>query len=333
MKKILPILISLFLSIAVIVPYSYSGNASKQFFSISSEEVNAGETLEMTLNLNKIEYNKFECTLSTDLIIEDIYENEDEVDLEIADGELKININKEELGIEQITLYYTIPEDVEADTIYTIAVTVTNQENEEEQIASTVSVKVVDNNEENNKEDEQKDNNKDNENKDNNKQEEDSAKNNGREENNFEEINQMGNNTDKLRNDGAMVSKVSEEDSSSSKNGNLSQKNSVTSSGGQSKADLQETVTYNGSDNNYLSSLVVNGYELNKTFNKESTTYFVTVDSSATTISIEATAEDNNATVCVSGADNLKTGTNKVLISVTSESGAVRTYRIYVIKK
>lgn len=333
MKKVIPIVLSLILVLAVIVPYSYSGNASKQFFTISSEEIKAGETLEMTLNLSKIEYNEFEIALSTDLIIEDIYENEDEVDLEIADGELKININKEELGIEQITLYYTIPEDVEVDTIYTIAVTVTNQENEEEQIASTVSVKVVDNNEENNKEDEQKDNNKDNENKDNNKQEEDSAKNNGREENNYEEMNQMGNNTDKLRNDGAMVSKASGEDSSSSKNGNMSQKNSGTSSGGQSKVDLQETVTYNGSDNNYLNSLVVDGYELNKTFNKENATYFVTVDSSVESININATAEDSSATVCVSGTDNLKTGINKILISLTSESGAVRTYRIYVTKK
>ena len=332
MKKVIPIVLSLILVLAVIVPYSYSGNASKQFFTISSEEIKAGETLEMTLNLSKIEYNEFEIALSTDLNIEDIYDNEDEIELEREDGEVKININKEELSIEKIILYYIVPEDAEANTEYTIVATVINSENEEEQIVSTASVKIVENEEENNKEDEQKENNKDDENKDNNIQEMDSAKNNGREENSFEEMNQMGNNTDKLRNDGEMVSKASGEDSSSSKNGNMSQKNSGTSSGGQSKVDLQETVTYNGSDNNYLNSLVVDGYELNKTFNKENATYFVTVDSSVESININATAEDSGAIVCVSGADNLKTGTNKILISVTSESGAVRTYRIYVTK-
>ena len=333
MKKILPTIFILIIALAVIVPYSYSGNTSKQFFTISSEEVKAGDTLEMTINLNKIDYNQCKITLSTDLNVEDIYKDKDELELEIIDGELVINVNKEESSLEQITLFYMAPENAEADTAYTIAVTVTNQDNEEEQLVSTVSVKVVENDdkstEEANKQDEEKQSDKENENKNGgNKENKNQNDNSSINNKNFDEMDKSNNNP--IKNDEEMTKNINE---ASSKTESMSSKGTNTSIGSVSKNNTQETVTYNGSDNNYLSSLVVEGYELNKTFNKESATYFVTVDSSVINVSIEATAEDSNATVCVSGADNLKTGTNKVLISVTSESGVVRTYRIYVTKK
>ena len=43
----------------------------------------------------------------------------------------------------------------------------------------------------------------------------------------------------------------------------------------------------------------------------------------------KAKAQDDDATVVISGAKKLKSGRNKILITVTSESGTVRTYRIY----
>ena len=93
-----------------------------------------------------------------------------------------------------------------------------------------------------------------------------------------------------------------------------------------------QKVTYNGSDNNYLKKLVVSNYELNREFSKENTTYFVTIENDINKLNIKATAQDEDAIVCVYGNENLKEGTNKILISVTAENGNVRNYRIYVTK-
>lgn len=332
MKRILPIILILNLALMVIVPYSYSGNASKMFFTVSANELEAGDTLEMTLNLNKVDYNEFIFVLSTDLNIENIYENEDLVELEQEDEALIINVNKEELSVEQITLFYTIPEDVETDTTYTIVATAINSENEEEQLVSTISVEVVENVDDTNQEDD----NKQNENKTNDKEEKNENNNNTMNEKDGNSFNGAETTEDKSRQtrnkEGMSGNENGQSNSFTSKISSITSKVVNALSSVANNGSAQETVTYNGSDNNYLSSLEVEGYTLNKTFNKESATYFITVDSSITNLNIAATAEESSATVCVSGADNLKTGTNKILIFVTSESGKVRTYRIYVTK-
>lgn len=94
----------------------------------------------------------------------------------------------------------------------------------------------------------------------------------------------------------------------------------------------EQTITYNGSDNNYLSELSINGYALNKEFSKDNLTYFVTVESDINSLDIIANKEDDSATVCIYGNENLDTEINKILISVTAENGNVRNYRIYVTK-
>jgi hypothetical protein len=89
-----------------------------------------------------------------------------------------------------------------------------------------------------------------------------------------------------------------------------------------------ETAIYNGSNNNYLSSLEIDGVELTADFNKEKTTYFATVEG-LDSITVTAIAEDSDSKVSITGTD-LKSGENKILISVTAENGNVRYYRIYV---
>ena len=91
-------------------------------------------------------------------------------------------------------------------------------------------------------------------------------------------------------------------------------------------------VTYNGSDNNYLSELTVNGYTFNRAFSKENTTYFITVGNEIEKLDITAKVDDDESTVTIYGNENLKEGTNKILIAVTAENGNVRNYRIYVTK-
>ena len=90
-----------------------------------------------------------------------------------------------------------------------------------------------------------------------------------------------------------------------------------------------QTAVYNGSNNNYLASLEIEGESLNTTFNKENTTYFVKT-TGKTELNIKATSEDNNAKVYITGNESLKTGDNKILISVTAENGDVRYYRVFV---
>ena len=84
--------------------------------------------------------------------------------------------------------------------------------------------------------------------------------------------------------------------------------------------------------NKLRSSLTIDGYDLNTSFKKTNTTYFINVDNNVSNININAIAEDDSAKVTVYGNNNIKSGKNKVLISVTSENGNVRFYRVFVNK-
>lgn len=101
--------------------------------------------------------------------------------------------------------------------------------------------------------------------------------------------------------------------------------------GGDSSVD--DKTTYHGSGNNYLSTLSVAGYELDPSFHKTNTTYFLTVGADMDKISVTAKSEDKKAIAVVTGNTDLKPGLNKVLISVTAENDDVRSYRIYVTKE
>ncbi len=95
---------------------------------------------------------------------------------------------------------------------------------------------------------------------------------------------------------------------------------------------LSQGTTYQGSSNNYLSSLSVTGYELNNTFDKTTNDYFISVPENVNSINVNVTKEDSSATVTTYGNTNLVSGQNKVIINVTAQDGSVRTYRVYVTK-
>lgn len=98
-------------------------------------------------------------------------------------------------------------------------------------------------------------------------------------------------------------------------------------------SSLQNTVKYQGSQNNYLKELKIAGYEFKNTFKKTTTTYFADVESNVESISITAKPEDTSAVVTIYGNTQLKTGKNKIIITVTADDGSERIYRIYVTKK
>lgn len=97
-------------------------------------------------------------------------------------------------------------------------------------------------------------------------------------------------------------------------------------------SSLTQTVKYQGSQNNYLASLNITGVEFKNNFNKTNTSYFATVDSNVTSVTVNATAEDSSSIVTIYGNTNLQEGQNKIIINVTAVDGSVRTYKIYVTK-
>ena len=85
------------------------------------------------------------------------------------------------------------------------------------------------------------------------------------------------------------------------------------------------------SDNNFLSSLELDRASIS--FNKNTTTYNVTVDHDITSISIKARAEDPKATIGGLGSKPLQVYENRFDITVTAENGSQRTYTLNVLRR
>lgn len=96
-----------------------------------------------------------------------------------------------------------------------------------------------------------------------------------------------------------------------------------------SKPVAAKPVTY--STNNNLSNLEVEGYKLNEKFNKDTTSYSVSVPSSVEKIKINAKKEDSTATINGTGDFNVSEGDNNFEVVVTSEKGTKKTYKIKVV--
>ena len=296
------------------ISYAISNSNSSSFFEVNKNEISKGETLEMTIDLSKIEYKQFEFVLSSNTQIDNISTDEANISLNQENNDIAIDINKEQLNINKIVLYYQIPENIEIGTKINLnaQIKIENDEIENEVVegdedwiiadSKQVEITIIE---------------KDNKNNENNKNEEN--KNQGNNENNKQQ--------DDRQND-----KIPQNNNENTKNkminnaGNVKNMSNNSSSVKQSNGQT-EIATYNGSSNNYLSSLKINGVQLTTDFNKEKTTYFASVENMET-IKVTANAEDSNSKVAITGT-SLKSGENKVLISVTAD---VRYYRIYVTK-
>lgn len=90
-------------------------------------------------------------------------------------------------------------------------------------------------------------------------------------------------------------------------------------------------VTKSGSNNNFLLSLKVEGYDISPVFNKDTKRYDVKIDSvEIDKLDIEAIAEDLKSTVKIIGNEGLIEGRNIIKIIVTSETGEENTYNLVV---
>lgn len=87
------------------------------------------------------------------------------------------------------------------------------------------------------------------------------------------------------------------------------------------------------SSNNYLISLGLEGYELDKTFDKETLEYTVEVPNGTEKVVINAKTENSNASVKGSGEVSVSEGNNNIELVVTAENGNTRTYKLNIIVK
>ena len=311
MKKSLKIITILAVILALLIPYTISyGTDEEVFFEVASEEITTSDIIEATLNIDEVSYDNFIFELVADFDISEIeitQDDEDEsTDTEIIvedSNDVTIQINKSETSLESIVLNCSLPDDISVGDTVTLTATVTNSDNEEESKTIEITITIVETTI--------------------------SAESTESEfeENNFSNV---GSSSTELSGSSEMLSSDFSSDSSMSMTDGTT--SDVDSSNMSTTMESGETVTYNGSDNCYLSELSVDSYDLNKTFSKECTTYFITVDDDTDSIDITATAEDDEATICIYGNDDISTGENKVLITVTAENGNTRTYRIYVTK-
>ena len=92
-----------------------------------------------------------------------------------------------------------------------------------------------------------------------------------------------------------------------------------------------ETTEEQKSANCNLVSLQVSPGELEPEFSYDVTSYTVNLEEDQTSIIVSAETEDSNASTNVTGADELKPGSNIVKVIVTAENGAVKIYTLNVI--
>lgn len=278
--------------------------SNTNFFKVNKQEISQGETLEMTLDISSINYEKFEFVLSSNLSAKSIVVNES-IQVENDNESIRISIDKEKFNLSKITFYYIVPKDAQAGgTIELLAQIIVETETEEDNNVTPVTeqeivdstkieVKIVEKQNEPSKPDEQR-----------------------------PDETKPANDTPKQQ----------EGQSSKFPSGSINNVQTIVKTASFSTSTLPtstETAVYKGSNNNYLSSLEVEGETLNTNFSKENTNYFIKT-SEKTSLNVNAASEDSSAKIKITGNTNLQSGDNKILISVTAKNGDVRYYRIYV---
>lgn len=342
-KKVISIFLILILLLSL--GFVYASNTSKEeestnILSVDNSSVSAGSTFTLTIDITKINCDSFKLKINSDSVLEDasIFANNG-IKTSLENGVLTLTGNKSDLTTEKIDISFKVPSTVTVGTQITINTklyTTTNSTNSENTTESTQMTEVLA------KEEnilitvvEDKNNNNNSNSPDSN------TPTNTNPTGDLQQI-PSDNSKDSSNMNSSGISNIMTSSSNSNNTNNSmmsgtgnsgSNSTSTLTSGGSmnmnGSSSISETVTYNGSDNNYLSELSIDGYSLTTTFSKTNTSYFVSLPTGTTSININAIAENTSSSVCIYGNTSLKSGNNKILISVTSESGSVRTYRIY----
>lgn len=297
MKKVKLISIFLIVLLFFSISFAYAENEQDEIVFAKNSEVDITENIEIILNIEKIEYSNFLVTVESDLDMDQLEET-DELEVTKNSDNVQINIDKETTTLNQLTLSYKIPENYNIGDNIVFNISIKNNESEEE-ILKVVEIKIVDKTEENNELNE-------------------ITPSNNNENVNDRNINNENNEKEQVQDNFSQNVKMSTQSSFSN---------------GANERQNAETITYNGSSNNYLSDLYVTGYDFTESFNKDNETYFLTVNNDVSSLTTVAVPEEEKSTVKIYGNEEINVGTNKILVTVTAEDGSVRNYRIYVTRQ
>lgn len=301
MKKVKLISIFLIVLLFFSISFVYAENEQDEIVFAKNSEVDITENIEIVLNIEKIEYSNFLVTVESDLYMDQLEET-DELEVTKNSDNVQINIDKETTTLNQLTLSYKIPENYSIGDNIVFNISIKNNESDEE-ILKVVEIKIVDKTEENNELNEITPSN-----------------------NNENEI--VNVNDRNINNENSAKEQVQD---NFSQNVKMSTQSSF--SNGSNEKQNAETITYNGSSNNYLSDLYVTGYDFTESFYKDNETYFLTVNNDVSSLTTVAVPEEEKSTVKIYGNEEINVGTNKILVTVTAEDGSVRNYRIYVTRQ
>lgn len=116
----------------------------------------------------------------------------------------------------------------------------------------------------------------------------------------------------------------------SSKGASIKVSSPSSNSNNTTKSNTTSNKQKNESANNNLSSLSIDKYDINPKFNKNTTSYDVSVPNEVREIKVNAKTEDSKASVNGTGNIKLNEGKNKVNVTVTAENGNRKTYTINV---
>ena len=283
----------------------------KSFFEIEKKEVSKEEEITMEINLDQINMDKFTFQLESNTSLENI-KLEEEVENKIENENIfSFQFHKEESNLSSIILNYKLEEEIEVGDTITFTATIKKiEEEKKEKLEEEINAEENDQEETSEEEIEQEE---------------------------LEEELTVTYEVKVIEKKEEQEEKVYEKEKTNEKEEKqkeiTSSKEKETTKVSTTQQSRTNPLTYNGSDNNYLSSLSINNYSLNKEFKKESSTYFITVDSDVDTLVVEAIQEDSNSQIYINGNTNLKTGINKILITVVAENKNTRNYRIYVTKQ
>lgn len=95
----------------------------------------------------------------------------------------------------------------------------------------------------------------------------------------------------------------------------------------------EKQAEYDKLRNRNLKTLTVSGYDINPVFNKNTVEYYLTVSNDITSLKVTALPENDAAKVTITGDTDLKGIENDILITVKSEKGLTKTYKIHVTKQ
>ena len=89
----------------------------------------------------------------------------------------------------------------------------------------------------------------------------------------------------------------------------------------------------NGSPNNKLSGLGVDGFAITPTFSSDVTSYNLIVSPSVSSVTVNAVPLSSTASISGTGTIQLQNGNNEIMVSVTAQNGTVRNYVIHVVRQ